>query len=243
MVVGETDPTWSSPCSRPRPGRSGAAAFWRRGGSSSTATSNRAGRRRPAGRRCGHRAAPTKSVLVPLHGAHQGDNAAVRRRRRRGVLRRRPRRGRGRRGVRRGPGPRAPRGARAPATGRASTGRTTPLAPPRWPGRWSRTSRGAPGRRWRSSGCLNGRSTRRRCSPPIGAGRIAHVIACMPPTRRGRIPAAEVAAAAASLGLPSSVADSLPEARSAPHAPSWSTRTTSVLAVPTAVALPRRRRR
>ena len=50
-------------------------------------------RRRPAGPRrprwstCAPRSASLEELFLPLHGAHQADNAAVRRRRRRGLLR------------------------------------------------------------------------------------------------------------------------------------------------------------
>jgi dihydrofolate synthase/folylpolyglutamate synthase len=65
-------------------------------------------------------------------------------------------------------------------------------------------------------GCLNGRSPAEVLAA-IGPDRIAHVIACTPPSLRG-LPTAEVAAAAASLGLDSSVADSVPEALRAARA-------------------------
>jgi len=65
-------------------------------------------------------------------------------------------------------------------------------------------------------GCLNGRSPAEVLAA-IGPDRIAHVVACTAPSLRG-LPTAEVAAAAASLGLDSSVADSVPEALRAARA-------------------------
>jgi dihydrofolate synthase/folylpolyglutamate synthase len=56
-------------------------------------------------------------------------------------------------------------------------------------------------------GCLNGRSPAGVLSA-LGTERISHVIACTPPSLRG-LAAAEVATAAAGLGLSSSVADSV----------------------------------
>lgn len=65
-------------------------------------------------------------------------------------------------------------------------------------------------------GCLNGRSPVEVLSG-LGTERIAHVVACTPPSLRG-LPASEVAAAARSLGLAASVADSVPEALGAARA-------------------------
>jgi dihydrofolate synthase/folylpolyglutamate synthase len=62
-------------------------------------------------------------------------------------------------------------------------------------------------------GCLNGRSPGDVLAA-LGPDRIAHVVACTPPSLRG-VPAAEVAAAAAALGLEVSIADSVPEALAA----------------------------
>ena len=62
-------------------------------------------------------------------------------------------------------------------------------------------------------GCLNGRSPGDVLAA-LGPDRIAHVVACTPPSLRG-VPAADVAAAAAGLGLEVSIADSVPEALAA----------------------------
>jgi len=62
-------------------------------------------------------------------------------------------------------------------------------------------------------GCLNGRSPGDVLAA-LGPDRIAHVVACTPPSLRG-VPAADVAAAAAALGLEVSIADSVPEALAA----------------------------
>jgi dihydrofolate synthase/folylpolyglutamate synthase len=62
-------------------------------------------------------------------------------------------------------------------------------------------------------GCLNGRSPGDVLAA-LGPARIAHVVVCTPPSLRG-LPAADVAAAAAELGLEASVADSVPEALAA----------------------------
>ena len=62
-------------------------------------------------------------------------------------------------------------------------------------------------------GCLNGRSPGDVLAA-LGPDRIVHVVVCTPPSLRG-VPAADVAAAAAALGLEASVADSVPEALAA----------------------------
>ncbi len=62
-------------------------------------------------------------------------------------------------------------------------------------------------------GCLNGRSPGDVLAA-LGPARIAHVVVCTPPSLRG-LAAADVAAAAAELGLEASVADSVPEALAA----------------------------
>ena len=67
----------------------------------SACETDRLARRRPPGRPPDAAAARYDEVFLPVHGAHQGDNAALRRGRRRGVLRPGARRRRRRRGVRR----------------------------------------------------------------------------------------------------------------------------------------------
>ena len=65
-------------------------------------------------------------------------------------------------------------------------------------------------------GCLNGRSPAEVLAA-IGPDRIAHVIACMPPSLRA-LPTAEVAAAAASLGLTRASPTRSPRPSRAAHA-------------------------
>lgn len=65
-------------------------------------------------------------------------------------------------------------------------------------------------------GCLNGRSPADILAA-LGTDRIAHVVACAPPSLRG-LPASEIASVARSLGLGASVADSVAEALAAARA-------------------------
>ena len=104
-------------------------------------------------------------VFVPLHGAHQGDNAVDRAHRRRGVLRRAAGAGRRRGGVRRRR--RCPGGSRCSATSRSSSSTvpTTRRAPTRAPRCSSTTSTPRAGGSSSSARSASRRRCSRRCAP------------------------------------------------------------------------------
>ena len=134
-------------------------------------------------------------VLVPLHGAHQGDNAACAAGRGRGLLR-------GAARTRTWSRRASPRVRRARAASRwsagsplvrSSTGPTTWPGWRRWPTPWPRSSRST-ARRWPWSGMLRGRDPSAMLAPLARAG-VRSVVACAPASPRA-LPAEEVAEAA-----------------------------------------------
>ena len=190
FVLGETDPDLADVfAADARPRRRGAAT------STSTCTVEPARGRRPRCSTCARPAARYDDVFLPLHGAHQGDNAAIAlaaaeaffdrpldaRRRGRGVRRRCARPGASR--------------SSAATRSSSSTARTTPTAPTRRPTRSTRASRSS-GERRLVVGVLDGRDPRElleRCStrptPPRSCAAR--------PTRPARCRAEELAAVVA----------------------------------------------
>ena len=182
LVLGETDPELVPIFAAREPGADRACAT-----ATSACASQRARASAAASLDLVHaRTRRYDEVFLPLHGAHQADNAAIALAAAECFLGRAARRRRRRRARSRACG--RPGGSRSSGTSRSccSTARTTSPARTRCA---PRSTRSSPPRRARSSSACCARRTRTRCSTALGVARARRMlVCCRPPSPRALDP-------------------------------------------------------